>query len=457
MSKCLRCSFPRDEPKGNRTCKKCGRNEAGTEKYEPMQVISESGVTVIESDFLPSPVELVDYPQVDVEQLVGALPEHSPLGASCAERWTECSGSVELIRRLGQQELTEEPDYRAEGTQAHALAAYCLDNDIDAWEAMGAGDARFPLVTTEMALAVQVYIDYVRARPGRRRVEVRLHRPDIHPLAFGTVDAEISTLSTLEIIDYKHGIGVVVHVHANPQLMYYAAMALAEDEDFPDDGRLTLTIVQPRAFHSDGQSIHSWETTAGFIRAWVTAELRPAMEAALDTKNATLSLGKWCQFCPAKLVCPAMSELARTFAHADPNALVTAPDKELGERYAESKAIRFYLSALEKEVYARLLDRKDVPGAKLVFKRVDRVWKDEAEDVLKAKYGPEAFTMKLVSPAVAENFPDGKTLVAEYAFKPEAGYTIALADDERAAVVPKSGSELFANAASKYLVDSATE
>lgn len=38
-----------------------------------------------------------------------------------------------------------------------------------------------------------------------------------------------------------------------------------------------------------------------------------------------------------------------------------------------------------------------------------------------------------------------------------AGYTIALDDDQRAAVVPKSGSELFANAASKYLVDSAME
>ena len=47
---------------------------------------------------------------------------HSPLGASGAERWMECPGSTALLSQLDLGE-TDDPDYRVDGTTAHAGAA----------------------------------------------------------------------------------------------------------------------------------------------------------------------------------------------------------------------------------------------------------------------------------------------------------------------------------------------
>jgi hypothetical protein len=118
----------------------------------------------------------------------GALPAHSPLGASSAERWMNCPGSVTLIETFKGTEWhhDDDPDYRRDGTQAHALAALCLENGWDAWEA--GGHDEFPELTADMMLAVQEYLDFVRALPGEREVEVKVHLPDFHSLFFGTLD-----------------------------------------------------------------------------------------------------------------------------------------------------------------------------------------------------------------------------------------------------------------------------
>ena len=61
---------------------------------------------------------------------------HSPLGASSAERWMNCPGSVALIQAL-KLEGTDDPEYRKMGTAAHAAAAHITLNDMDAWEVVG--------------------------------------------------------------------------------------------------------------------------------------------------------------------------------------------------------------------------------------------------------------------------------------------------------------------------------
>ena len=63
-------------------------------------------------------------------------PAHSPLGASSAERWMSCPGSVSLIKQLDLDE-TDEPEYRGLGIAAHEAGAHCLKNKLDAWEVMG--------------------------------------------------------------------------------------------------------------------------------------------------------------------------------------------------------------------------------------------------------------------------------------------------------------------------------
>lgn len=344
------------------------------------------------------------------------LPAHSPLGASSAERWMNCPGSVTLIDAIRSAPGYDEadPDYRRDGTEAHALAAHCLERNIDAWEA---DMALFPVITPEMQGAVQDYIDFVKASAGDYEVEVRVHLPDFHPMFFGTLDCVAFTHQGLHVIDYKHGVGVVVDADENPQLMYYAYGWIGQQTklNYPDRLPVKLTIVQPRAFHPDGP-IRTWQTTVGYIRQWAEEVLKPAMLATADMDY--LALGPWCRFCPAKLVCPAYDGLARK-ALQEPTHI----------SYAEAQQLKHIIKAVEDDTFNRLMKNEPVEGAKLVKKRANRVFKDGAP--LEAVFGDDAWDRKLKSPAEISKLPKGKDFVAEYAYVPDAGFTVALADDSK--------------------------
>jgi len=367
----------------------------------------------------------------------GLLPEHSPLGASSAERWMNCPGSVTLIAALKSSPdyVEDDPDYRRDGTQAHELAAFCLERDIDAW--MAADEAQFPDLTADMLGAVQEYLDFVRLLPGRREVEVRVHVPDFHPQFFGTLDCVHvdEPGECIYITDYKHGVGVVVDAEDNPQLKYYAYGCIGSAENYfvLDEIKVKLTIVQPRAYHPDG-TIRTWETTVGEIRRWAEEELRPAMDATKDVDY--LALGQWCRFCPAKLVCPAYEGLAQ-------KAMLGHPVS-----YDEAQQLKMLVRAVEDRAYADLMAGKPAEevGAKLVAKRSDRVWKENAPVV--DRFGEDAWKPKeLLSPAGLEKLPGGKMFVAEYAYQPENGYRVASLSDKKAAVKLKTLEEKYGDPA----------
>jgi hypothetical protein len=363
-----------------------------------------------------------------------ALPEHSPLGASAAERWMACPGSVTLISALKSSPdyVEDDPDYRRDGTQAHALAAHCLEKDIDAWQR---DEEQFPELTADMLGAVQEYLDFVRSVPGDRGYEVRVHAPAFHDSFYGTLDCVIENAEGVHIVDYKHGVGVVVDADDNPQLKYYAYgyIASVDPKGDADTVRVKLTIVQPRAFHPDG-IIRTWETTVGEIRRWAEEELRPAMEATSGAEY--LDMGPHCRFCPAKLVCPAFDGLAR-------RALA-------GVRvsYDEAQQLKMLIKAVEEKAYADLISGKtpEEVGAKLVNKRSTRTWKENAPVV--GTFAEDAWKPKeLKSPAEIEKLPNGKHFVAEYAYMPENGYTVASLSDKKAAVKVKTLDEKYGDPA----------
>lgn len=364
------------------------------------------------------------------------LPAHSPLGASGAERWMNCPGSITLIELLrssgdGHQ---DDPDYRRDGTQAHALAAHCLEQGLDCWEVEA---AHFPDLNAEMMGAVQTYLDFVRELPGKHFVETRVYRPEFHECFYGTMDFAAVNLEEgyVHFVDYKHGVGVLVEVEDNPQLMYYAYGFIAEDHGtYPDDMPLAISIVQPRGFHPKG-AIRTWRTTASHIRQWAAEQLHPAMEATADLEY--LAMGEWCRFCPAKTVCPAFAGLAAKALN------------KIELTYQECRQLKMLVAARLKEIEQQLVDGADPQelGAKLVEKRADRVWKDDAQPVLVEKLGEDAWQEpKLRSPAQVEKLVGGKALVAEWAYKPDAGYSVAAIDDKRAQYKPKTPEEKYANA-----------
>lgn len=375
-------------------------------------------------------------------------PAHSKLGASGAERWMNCPGSVALLPLVGLDE-SDEPDYRREGTAQHEAAAHCLRQDLDGWEVVGEVFAETK-ITPAMAKAIQVYLDYTRSlvEPGVPVfVEYGISSP-VHELFYGTLDWGSYSPGHIRIIDYKGGAGVVVEAEENPQLKYYAFGLIDDVErqmryEFDDLAEVTLAICQPNAFHPGGP-IRSWSCTVKDLKDWVYGVLVPAMLAT--EYDDRLTPGEHCRFCPAKLVCPALTSLFGAAAKANAKHIPDLRDDVLAEGYPLIGPARMYLKAYEEEVYNRLRRGVDLSStAKLVRKRADRVLKEGAAALAEAKWGPEAFTSPLLkSPAQLEGLPGGAEWVKEWAFTPDTGLTVAPAADRRQAVAVKPLAEAFA-------------
>lgn len=359
---------------------------------------------------------------------------HSPLGGSVASRFINCPGSMNLIASV--PEAPDDPlmeEYRETGTAAHKLASLCLQHDKDAWE-LAELDVGC-LLNADDLIAVQVYLDYCRSLTGERFFEEAVGLPELNQHLHGTLDYAVINDALLEIVDYKHGVGVVVDAENNFQLLYYAFCKLMKTRGI---NRVKMTIVQPRAHHWSGP-VRSWEVDAHEVFQWGEKTLLPAMqEAEISTTRIP---GNWCQFCSAKLYCPealAVFDEGRTHG-SNPEVL---SDERLAERFASIQVVMFVKKAIEQEVLKRALKGAQLPGVKLVQQKADRIWKDGAELIFKDK--PDAWTdPELKSPAKVEKITGLSSLVPHWAYKPATGYVAAREDDRRHAVKLPSASDAF--------------
>lgn len=408
-------------------------------------------------------------------------PAHSDKGASGAERWMNCVGSSALINALDMPQ-TDEPDYQREGIAIHEAAADCLARDVDSWEI--AGDTfHNTVITPDMAEAIQMYLDRVRPSINRKGyhgqsffIEAKLAAPDVHEKMFGSVDfcalvtPEAAALMEipetvdvsagfLDTTDLKGGEGIEVDPVDNAQMKYYSFMAIhTHFQQLTDDFPVRLTIAQPRCWSYDGP-IREWWTTVGEIKAWVVRDLLPAMNAI----DGDLDAGKWCRFCPGKIVCPMLTSLFKAAAMADPKAVVDMTDAQLGLTYSQVEGVKFYLKALEEDAYRRLTAGKDLgdQGPRLVNKKSHRIFKTEAiekvegkevavpiKTAILARFGEQAYKPReLKTPPELEKISsDAKEFCKQYAFMPVTGLTVAMPSDKRTTIKVQSASERFGGA-----------
>lgn len=373
---------------------------------------------------------------------------HSPLGASGIYRVLACPGSMGISRGIEDAES----DHAALGTAAHSLGEACLRGNRDAWEYLGAEITKksehqrmFSVIEVDkdMADAVQVYLDAVRTmHPDRNQgnswVERGFKCPSIHEYFWGTSDFCHHAGDTLHVWDYKHGAGIVVEVEDNPQLKYYACGMLEDLGLWETVDKVVLHIAQPRGFHYDGP-IRSWGLTTEELVLWLEGTLVPAMDRALVSRET--KSGEHCRFCPARShACPQImadfDELEVIMAQI--NAAGGAGEltnEQLGRFLNLLEVAKIAAKAAKDTTFARLSSGKAVPGWKLGKAKANRVWKDGAEAALKKKFRKAAFTEpKLKSPAQIDEMPEGLTMTARHAFKPDAGLTVIPEGDARPAV-----------------------
>lgn len=378
---------------------------------------------------------------------------HSEIGASSADRWMNCPGSV-----LAQRGMPNESTwYAKEGTAAHHLCELCLTKGYTPDRFLGeeiiVGNDTFE-VDDEMVVAVQEYLDTVHSimqKGDELIVEQQFNLEYLHEGMFGTVDACVYRPSTgqLYIIDFKYGKGNAVDAEDNSQLKYYALGAMLADGG-KKVSEVTLVVVQPRAPHSLGPVRYA-EVNSVDLMDW-SADLKEAA-ALTQQPDAPRKAGPWCKFCRAAGVCPALREKAvesaqMTFAVETPAEL---EPETISEILKEASLVDDWVRAVRAYALGALERGHEVPGFKLVQKRAIRKWRDEDSvpdylDVLGLEED-QLYTKKLISPAQAEKLvdKDGKKALQALWVKESSGYTIASELDKRAAVNVTMGSAFTAD------------
>ncbi len=380
-----------------------------------------------------------------------------------------CPGSINLIARLTSQgfKLDRKTSYATEGTGAHELAARCLRTGKDAADFVGqyVNTEDEPVaVTDEMADAVQVYLDHARSistgpKTTRYFIEQVFDLSHFYPGLFGTADCAAYHVPelTLHVIDYKHGAGVPVEVWGNTQLRYYGLGALVHLQSLGLDERLpeqvTLTIVQPRAYHPDGP-VRSETVTSASLLMWAS-ELVAAVKAT-EAPDAALVPGDHCRFCPAVARCPKLYEdnLAAAqlvFSEVDepgivdiqpPTPVAQLSEEQLRRALLASMLLEPWLKELHAYATEYLQTGHAIPGWKLVQKQARRKWGMDdfitipALESLGLKLDDLLEKPTLRSPAQVEKLlPSARrSEIARLVVKESSGVTLAPEADARPAI-----------------------
>lgn len=339
---------------------------------------------------------------------------HADLSPSGAHRWMRCPGSVALCRGLPREDSV----YSREGTFAHAVAAACLQEGVDAAQKIGHTDEEF-VVDEEMAGYVQVYLDAVRSTAqlmdGDLLVEQRVA---VSEHVYGTADAIVYSDDETHVFDFKYGKGQLVTARGNEQLLTYQlgahkASTASRSMAHPSTGH----IVQPRCTQAEHLWRSSTVSTGYLLETWASA-LSKAEEDAMRP-DAPLVPGDHCQFCPAKNFCPklrdrALETVQSVFTNLDltaapvrPPSPATLTPKQISVALAGEKLVTAWFKGVNEMAEDMLARGIDVPGWKLIAVESNRKWRDDSAsgptaDALRA-LGLEPFVpAKLISPSVAE-------------------------------------------------------
>jgi hypothetical protein len=353
---------------------------------------------------------------------------HAKLSASGAHRWMACPGSVKAEEGL----LDRSSAFAQEGTLAHDIVEKALRLGFNCDTLCDRADL------AHIVEPAQVYVDYVRALPGKHRfIEHRVSFDEWVPGGFGTADfiSIDHETATLHIADLKFGKGVRVDAHQNPQAMLYALGAYSAFSFIHDIERVKIAIVQPRI-----DNISEWEIGVSDLLKW--GELaRAAAEATRDPRAKRVPGEKQCRFCKAKATCPALMKATEQTLMMDfdlyeePVQVNKLTDEQLAAALSMRPVIEAWLSAVDTLVKQRLAAGETFPGFKLVEGRANRVWSDDENVllVLEKHLGDNAYTRKLISPAQAEKIlgKKNKSVIEPFIVKPKGSASLAPESDPR--------------------------
>ena len=339
----------------------------------------------------------------------------------------ECPASAQY----NEHKLITEKDneYTVEGTVGHYISEQAFLKGCDTEEFLDRQFEVGPFTVTvddEMVTNTQIYVDLLNRKSqgdDSPAVEMRVHHP-AHEDLFGTIDFITMANDRMTLCDLKYGVGVDIQAYRNIQLSTYAIMASYK---FGYRGDVDLVICQPRGYK--GSPIREWTAPRQFLD-----ELEVEIHNIITGKTPpTYKAGDHCGFCPGKVICPELYQIAEKIYMDHTSEEELAVGRALEVRNMKS-ALNAYMTACD-EFLLEQAEEGNVPGFRLVPKFGHAKWNGsdaEIEEVLRACPGvrkKDIISEKLVSPAQARKIV-GKELVAELSSRPETGKKLVAEVDD---------------------------
>ena len=194
----------------------------------------------------------------------------------------------------------------------------------------------------------------------------------------------------------------------------------------------------------------SHTTTCEELTDWWMNIVIPGI-AATRNPDAPLTIGSHCRFCPNRGHCPALKNETFEF----PMGIDTGhlSNEELGALLLKLDAIEGFKPILQAEALRRARQGDKIPSRKLVRMKANRAFKQvmavpdptdadntiemKLEDAITKTFGLEAYAdPKMKSPAQLEKLDGGSVFVAEWAYHPDRGLTLAHEKDKRTEIRP---------------------
>ena len=365
---------------------------------------------------------------------------HAILSASSSHRWLNCPPSARLCETFSDKA----GDYAAEGTDAHALCEYmlrrALGEDVSHFD-----DIRDSLehYTSEMEDCADGYASYVMelVEEAKRNcadpvvlIEQRVDVARWVESGFGTADCIVIADGVLRIIDYKHGLGVLVEAEDNPQMKLYALGALEAFDGIYDIKTVEMTIYQPRR-----DNISTFSASKVSLYQWADDVLKPAADLAFAGEG-DFRCGDWCGFCRAKQTCRARADANMELARQDFRLPPLLEDDEIEAVLGRLDELTAWANDVKEYALKTALAGKRWNGWKLVEGRSNRRYTNDiavADAVNRAGYDP--YEHKVLGITAMQKML-GRTLftdlLSQYLEKPQGKPALVPESDKRPVFTP---------------------
>lgn len=327
------------------------------------------------------------------------MPKHAYLSASASHRWLACPPSAKLCANI----LDQASEYAQQGTDCHELCAYLVEKAlgrevIDPTENLTYYDAEMQNCAEEYRNYVLEQIEAAKefCKDPQVMIEQRLDFSRWVENGFGTGDCVIVADEVLQIIDYKHGLGVLVSAGddehgGNSQMMCYALGALEVFGDIYDINQIKMTIFQPRR-----DNVSTYTISKEDLFKWADEVLAPTAQLAY-VGEGEFNAGDHCTFCKVKATCRKRAEYNLELAKYDFEMPATLDDTEIAAILEKVDEMISWGNDIKEYALKQAQSGVHFEGWKVVEGRSNRKYTDEtAVATVVADAGFDPYEKKLL-------------------------------------------------------------